>query len=219
MDRALAEDCLLMFNAWMAQLRNGERVPAWARNQEFQNGLESRCERLRAYLSEEPPDQPAPPNDAIHLIVSGTVDAGRDGLRHLRKWLAGANEVVICDPYFLQFRPTSLFPDLRSYADGLAGLFPATVKSIDLYTNSYAKVVRPTVLRALKAGRSVRHFSSPDLHDRFVIKDRVDGMLLGTSFGGFGNKFFALLDLPRNDVAALRTELQELCPLPRRRIT
>jgi hypothetical protein len=107
-----------------------------------------------------------------------------------------------------------MFADIDAYATGLSRSFPDSVESIDIYANSYSMQVRPAVLRALRHGRTVRHFSSPHLHDRFVIKDRVDGKLLGTSFGGFGSKFFALLDLSRHDVTAVRTELQQLCPMP-----
>ena len=148
----------------------------------------------------------------LHLIVSGTIDSAKDGMSELRRWLKGAKKVIVCDPYFFHYPSSDLFKTVEDYAAGLRNIFPASVKDIDVYSNSYTTSVRRCVLKKMKDGRNVRHFSSHEIHDRFVIKDGKEGRLIGTSFGGFGRKFFAMIDLPPHDVCDVVSELRKLCP-------
>lgn len=214
MDDRLREDCLRLFQACLAQIRSGKPGPSLLVSAEFGATLAHLCERLRAAESVGKAASPIEAESYLEFIVPAGSDGGRDGMGHLRKWLSGATQVVVCDPYLFQFRPTDLYPNVDAYAQKIASLFPKSVRSLDVYTNSYAKAVKPPVFRALKEGRSVRHFSSHELHDRFIIKDRLEAKMMGTSFGGFGSKFFALLDLPAADVQAVRNNLKELCPFP-----
>lgn len=151
----------------------------------------------------------------IQFIVAANLGDARDGLHTLRHWLKGSEEVILCDPYLLQFTPSELFPDVEVYAKAVADLIPKSVKKVDLYTNSYSQKVRPVVLQRLKEGRNVRHFSSDQLHDRFLLKGGSEGKVLGTSLGGFGRKFFAVVDLDSADVSEeVIDQLRALCPNP-----
>lgn len=212
-DEDLRSDCLRLFEACVVQIRSGEPGPSLLTSREFEATLVHLCERLRAT-----PGNRAAVSDGerpwMELIVRGNPTDASDGMNQLRSWLKGAEKVMVCDPYLLQFKATEMYPSVESYARAFVGLFPPSAKRIDLYTNSYNSRVRPAVLRPLKEGRNVRHFSSDSLHDRFIIKNRLEGKILGTSFGGFGCKFFAMLDLPADDVSAVRSELRALCPSP-----
>lgn len=213
MDTDLRSACLNLFEACIAQIRSGEPGPSLLTSREFEATLVHLCERLqaepgnRAVVSDEE-------RSRLELIIRANPTDASDGMKRLRRWLKGAEEVMVCDPYLLHFNATEMYPDVGSYAQALVGLFPSSAKRIDLYTNSYNSNVRPAVLRPLKEGRNVRHFSSDRLHDRFIIKDGTEGKILGTSFGGFGRKFFAMLDLSTGDVSAVRSELHALCPSP-----
>jgi len=212
MDEELRSSCLRLFEACLAQIRSGTPGPSILTSREFEATLVFLCEGLKADASTTEPAPPA--GNYIHMIVRAGAEEAADGLAHLRNWLRGAQDVVICDPYLLKFSPSDLYRDVEIYADALAGLIPASAKRLDLYTNSYENAVRPIVLRAFKEGRNVRHFSSDRIHDRFVLKDGSTGKMIGTSFGGFGRKFFGMLDLEPNDVATVLRELYALCPMP-----
>nr|CAD6437781.1 hypothetical protein REQ54_04266 [Rhizobium sp. Q54] len=212
MDEELRIYCLRLFEACIAQIRSGKPGPSILTSREFEEALIVLCERLRA-KSAAAASVPLR-RDYLHMIVRAGAEEAEGGLSHLRNWLRGSREIVICDPYFLKFSPSEIYPDVVAYAEALVKLIPATAKRLDLYTNSYQNVVRPVVLNALKQGRNVRHFSSDKLHDRFVLKDGTYGKMIGTSFGGFGQKFFSMLDLEPDDVATVRQELQKLCPAP-----
>lgn len=216
MDPYLRRDCLRLFEACLAQIRSGlPPPPSLLMSREWEAALMSLSERLRA--EGEGAWAQTPTEDelvTIQLIVAANLGDARDGLHTLRHWLKGSEEVILCDPYLLQFSPSAMFPDVDAYAEGIASLFPRSAKKIDLYTNSYSKKVRPAVLQRLKEGRNVRHFSSDQLHDRFLLRNRSAGKVLGTSLGGFGRKFFAVVDLDPADVSDVIDQLRTLCPSP-----
>lgn len=216
LDPYLRRDCLRLFEACLAQIRSGlPSAPSLLMSREWEAALMSLCERLRAE-GEGRPMQAASDDElvTIQLIVAANLGDARDGLHTLRTWLKGSEEVILCDPYLLQFTSSDMFPDVDAYTEAIAGLFPKSARKIDLYTNSYSQKVRPAVLRRLKEGRNVRHFSSDQLHDRFLLKDRTKGKVLGTSLGGFGRKFFAVVDLAPADVSEVVDQLRALCPNP-----
>lgn len=213
MNAALRRDLLRLFDACVAQIRSGKPGPSILTTREFEATLMHLSERLKAE-SGAPSERSSSESVVIELIVKADVADAGDRMGDLRRWLRGAREVVLCDPYLLQFEPSALYPDVASYADAVVRLFPTTAKQVHLYTNSYNRAVYPAVFRPLKEGREVRHIMSTGLHDRFIIKDRSEGKSIGTSFGGFGRKFFAMTDLTPGDVAAVLLELRALCPDP-----
>lgn len=216
MDPTLRRDCLRLFEACLAQIRSGlPPAPSILMSREWEFALMSLCERLTANGEGQGGQMPTEEElVTIQLIVAANLGDAQDGLHTLRHWLKGAEDVILCDPYLLQFKPTEMFPDVAAYAKAIADLFPKSVKKVDLYSNSYNQKVRPAVLQALKEGRNVRHFSSDQLHDRFLLKNGREGKVLGTSLGGFGRKFFAVVDLDPGDVSEVIDELRALCPKP-----
>ncbi|MBB3747176.1 hypothetical protein FHX10_006732 [Rhizobium sp. BK591] len=213
MDEILRRDCISLFEACLAQIESGKPGPSMLTSRDFAGALSNLLERLR----KEPAEEDATEGEGrfvLELIVKANLNSAKDGLSHLKNWLRGSEEIVVCDPYLMHFSATDLYPDVTSYAQVLLSLFPASAKRIDLYSNGYMSQVKPAIMRPLKDGRQARHFSSHGLHDRFVIKNRTEGKFIGTSFGGFGRKFFAISDLPRQDVSALLSELHALCPKP-----
>lgn len=216
MDPTLRRDCLRLFEACLAQIRSGlPPAPSLLMSREWEFALMSLCERLRA--EGEGAGVQMPTEDerlTIQLIVAANLGDARDGLHTLRQWLKRSEEVILCDPYLLQFTPSAMFPDVEAYAQSIADLFPKSAKKVDLYTNSYSQKVRPALLQRLKEGRNVRHFSSDQLHDRFLLKNGSEGKVLGTSLDGFGRKFFAVVDLDPADVSEVVDQLRALCPNP-----
>lgn len=213
MNKTLRDQCRNLLEMWLTQIRSGQPMPPFLENREFEATLEHVCARLKAD-QEVSSGQLEEPIGILELIVKGNLASGGAAFSLLRKWLADAVEVAICDPYLLQFHPTAMFAHVHDYVRAVSGIFPASVERLDIYTNGWANSVRTPMLSALKEGRRVRHFSSNDLHDRFIIKDRREAKAIGTSFGGFGAKFFALVDLSLEDATEVRAELSRLCRFP-----
>ncbi|WP_157971172.1 hypothetical protein [Pseudogemmobacter bohemicus] len=213
MDRALVQSCLVQVSIWRGLLESGEVSNSFINNAEYKSALLSLSESLEGAL-EGCKDGDEKESPFMHLIIRGDVSSARNGILDLKDWLKGANKITICDPYFLHFKPSQLFKTIEEYADGLAEILPASARHIDIFSNSYSSPVRKCVMGKLKGGRNIRHFSSDKLHDRFIIKDGTEGRVIGTSFGGFGSKFFAMMDLPDYDVISVMSELRDLCLRP-----
>jgi hypothetical protein len=72
----------------------------------------------------------------------------------------------------------------------------------------YTRQIKTAIRRKLKEGRTLEIFDTQPVHDRYIFKNNVDGRMLGTSFGGFGNKIFTILPLPREDPQKLLAGLR-----------
>jgi hypothetical protein len=214
MNKELARSCIQQISIWQSLLEKGQVNNVFFNNADYKAALSSLIDSLENELEVGSSEDDQSDEFFLHLIVAGNVDAAIDSLSGLRLWLKGAKKIIICDPYLFHYKRTSLFPTVEKYADGLAGILPASAEKLDVYSNSYTTSVRKCVMKEFKFRRTVRHFSSHDLHDRFIIKDGIEGKILGTSFGGFGRKFFSMIDLPAEDVKDVVSELRKLCPFP-----
>lgn len=154
---------------------------------------------------------------ATHLIVGHGGDEARSTLSSIRKWLRGSQRLTICDPYFLQPPQSNFFRSEEDYVDAIVRLLPPSAEQIDIFCNGFKHSIRRKFVRAAKEGRAqLRIFVSSKIHDRFVLRDD-EVKLVGTSFGGFGNKIFALLDLSKEDSEIVRRELTAIRLLASRR--
>jgi len=207
-DKDLQFRCRHLINAILNEGRNEQPDFRFLTVMDYRVQLE----RLSRKLSDDglAVDFPGGPTDVLEFIVQAGPDAGRGAFREMRRWLAGAQRVELCDPFLMKFPPSPMFASVEEYAQALGNIFPPSVKHVDLFYNGYSKKVRPSVKRQLKEGRRLIEFNRCAIHDRFVVKDGREGKLIGTSFGGFGKKFFALIDLPSSDVKQLRAELDTL---------
>jgi hypothetical protein len=149
------------------------------------------------------------PPDAIQLIVGRGRDEARTTFRYVQRWLKGATRVTFCDPYFLQWRASEFFPAESDYVDALISLIPSTARHVDIFCNGLKLSVRKAFYLKAKEGRRVRIFNTQDVHDRFVVRDD-EVKVIGTSFGGFGNKIFAVLDLSPDDAEIVKRDFDRI---------
>jgi hypothetical protein len=210
MDDQLRIDLLRLLSSLKAQLESGKPLPPYLRSPEFIATLAHHCERLeKAPTPVENQNTPSI-NPPLHLIVSAGSTSGETAFRNLRGWLKGSSEIIICDPYLLKYRKSDSFKTIDAYVNAINGMIPRTAKKIEIYTNSYETEVKKKLSLLLKDGREVKYINSKEIHDRFIIKGEREGKIIGTSFGGFGNKFFAVLDLSEDDAFQVKTLLRNL---------
>lgn len=153
----------------------------------------------------------------MHLIVTASVEEGKDASGKLKAWLAGASDVKICDPYVFNSGPSSgLFSSDDDYIEYLVDLIPSSASKVWLFgdrsnQNTSIKNKIQTALRTRRAtGCLVRTFATANIHDRYIIRDGKAGKMIGASFNGFGRKIFTMLDLPAEDVAQIKRILHEI---------
>lgn len=145
----------------------------------------------------------------IQMLVAGHSGA-REALKDIKEWLRGAEKISICDPYIMHRPKSGLYKSDEDYVSYISSLIPETVKSIKFYGQGFTSEVKSKLLMSLKEGRNILFFSTPEIHDRYIIKDLDECRIIGTSFGGMGNKIFTVLPLPNEDLATLKKYLRQI---------
>lgn len=145
---------------------------------------------------------------AIARFLTEVGETGRsEAVRYLRDCLAGARQLMICDPYFLQ--PYGRLPK-SEYLAAIADVLPQQLAQIELF-------VKPRKRDAEIAGRfnelcKARNIKltcrkTDAIHDRVWIVDSARAYVVGTSFNGLGNKCAFILDLPDEDMKGFFREV------------
>jgi hypothetical protein len=145
--------------------------------------------------------------DKAALIVAGQKEA-KEAAKDLKKWLRNCEKLTICDPYILHFSvpgrgKVTVFQSIDEYVDFVSDLVPASARHLKLFGCGYTKKIKTALLKKLKKGRAMDFCNTKLVHDRYLIKDNIDGRMIGTSFGGFGYRIFTILPLPREDTQKL----------------
>lgn len=150
--------------------------------------------------------------DVINLVTGISGNIQRDQ-KYIAKRTRNTAGLTICDPYFFQWGgPNKVFKTKTQYVDYIVSLVPHEVRSLTLFYlpgpeqtlfNRFKKVVH-------SRGVSVAYYETNEIHDRVIINDEGEGMLLGTSFKGIGNKIAFVLPLPSEDVVLFMQELDRI---------
>jgi hypothetical protein len=123
-------------------------------------------------------------SDAANLIVNGQREA-EQAARDLKRWLKNAEIVTICDPYILHFSvrgrdAITLLRSAEDYVSFISDLIPASAGHDKLFGCGYTREIKTAIRRKLKQGQTLEIFDTRLLHDRYIIKNNVDGRMLGS---------------------------------------
>lgn len=157
--------------------------------------------------------------DGVMQLLTGGGDR-KTPLADLRRWLTGAERLVIADPYLLQGAPTSWGWSKLSksqkrlkaaeYAEEINRTL-GNVEELDVFHLPDPPSEVATAMKKIAfKGRKHRLFSTTDIHDRVWIKDATEARVVGTSFGSIGRKLAFILPLPEEDLRAFQKELQRI---------
>lgn len=143
----------------------------------------------------------------LELIIRDKEEA-QEAVKDLKRWLAKSERIIICDPYILHFsagswRRVKLFESSGEYVEFVANFIPSSARQVKLFGCGYSSKIKRALREKLKEGRQLQIFDTEEIHDRYIIKDNVEGRMIGTSIGGFGSKVFTVLPLPREDTMKL----------------
>jgi hypothetical protein len=131
------------------------------------------------------------------VIAQGDPNPGVD---LLKKRMANAKELIICDPYFFFYDP--IHKSENEYVKEITSILPN--KKLNDLTIYCKKPKSPSIIKNLKSQISPKvdcHvYAVNDIHDRVWIKDATRGLLVGTSFGGLGKKVTFIINLPKKDL-------------------
>lgn len=137
-------------------------------------------------------------------------DERNKSIKTVRSQLSGAIRLTICDPYIFELpKETSE----QKYIKEFISVLPlATLQYVDIFCRaSYSEDVSKGIKSELKRHNiEVAIYTDNSIHDRVWMVNSTEAFLVGTSFGGIGNKVAFILDLPKEDVKIFKSYLNKI---------
>lgn len=132
------------------------------------------------------------------VIPVGEPNPGRE---ILRRRVAKAKELIICDPYFFH----DPYKDEGKYIEGIISILPLSYleKLLIFCKQPRSSTIIRNFIKTIDPKVELEVYEVNDIHDRIWIKDLAKGVVVGTSFGGIGNKLTFILNLPKRDLQDL----------------
>jgi len=143
----------------------------------------------------------------VGILFSGE---RQKSVRTLKSSIKHARTLTICDPYI--FHVPQGTTD-RGYIKELISTLPVdTLKHLDVvYRGTHSDELAQEFKAAMKRHAvTLGLFVDESIHDRVWVVDAETAFLVGTSFGGIGNKTSFILELPPEDLRDFKTYLHEL---------
>src|SRR5690606_26053505 len=134
------------------------------------------------------------------------------GLKEIRDFTKNARSLIVIDPY--------IFGGKNDVADRYIEEFKKSSR-IDnqnlerlhlIYSSKHGntKAIKTGIKKlAQKNNCVITSCDTEEIHDRIWIKNNNDAIVVGTSFGGIGNRVCFILELPKYDLEALMDLLNE----------
>ncbi|MFD1122435.1 hypothetical protein ACFQ2T_07980 [Methylophilus flavus] len=140
---------------------------------------------------------------------------GRVGEDHkyIKKKAHSNNWMIITDPYFLQWDgPNKAFPSEKAYTQFIVDFIPRELKKLELFIlpGPNKRIYKKFNAQIRSRGTSISYWETNEIHDRTIIRDNDTGTMLGTSFGGYGNKISFVLDIPSKDLIGFKSQLERI---------
>ena len=154
--------------------------------------------------------------NVFHLISN--LSSYKEAIKDFGSWLVGADSLIVADPYFFSFSKSEVHRTESDYTEALIKILPNKLEEVEIFhlPGPNKRIFRNLKKHCKNKGIRFKNFSTTEIHDRVWIKNNTDGKVIGTSFGGLGNKIAFILDLPEDDKNKFIRELYRIrsAPLP-----
>lgn len=134
-------------------------------------------------------------------------------LEYLRDFIKHATELIIIDPYFFHVDEAKVKVNLEEIVKTLC-IKKKKLKELTVIYNSKNgnsnsfKVKLKNVLSQYYKGH--QFIDTPLFHDRLIIKDNLEALVIGTSLNGLGKSKYSFINqLEKNDLNELYNELSK----------
>ncbi len=148
----------------------------------------------------------------IHMLTGVSGEVERDH-KYLKKKSYSNEWLIITDPYFLQWEgPNKAFASEKQYTEYIVDYIPRDLKKLELFIlpGPNKRIFKKFNDRIRGRGTQVSYWETTEIHDRTIIRDNMTGTMMGTSFGGLGNKLAFVLDIPRDDLKRFMQQLNRI---------
>lgn len=134
------------------------------------------------------------------------------GLKEIRDFTKDTKELIIIDPYI--FGGTT--DKASTYIEEFKRCSRIDNQSINkihiIYSSRHGNTtaIKNGIKKLARDNNCIlTSYDSDKIHDRIWIKDKTEAIVVGTSFGGIGNRLCFILDLPKYDLTNLLDYLSE----------
>ena len=131
----------------------------------------------------------------------------QEGVNIIKDFIYKSKYLIIVDPYF--FNPT----DKKNYIKEIQKTFiKPSITKLDIYCLPGPTKKIKEALQEICKEKNIQFnvYTSVSIHDRIIISDNEKAIVVGTSFGGLGNKYAFILPLPNEDLKNFKKELFKL---------
>jgi hypothetical protein len=162
-------------------------------------------EQVRHQLRSMPDSDWGVPQIAMPDLPGYTIERDR-AFQRLRDFSRRGRELIITDPYFFAGEASGC----TTYVDEIIWairLKSRSLKKLVVVYDARCGETKPISSAIKKAcsdfGVTYKKTATTLIHDRFWIKDRSAGIVVGTSLGGIGRKLCLINPIPDDDVREL----------------
>jgi len=163
--------------------------------------------RLRCPISENQS------GNLLEFIVGA--NGKKEGIKEIRDFTSDAKKIIIIDPYIYggDTEKTDIYLEHFKKASRIQNLERLHIIYGEKYGNT--KKIRDGIKDLARENRcNFTEINTELIHDRIWIKNGEQAIVVGTSFGGLGNRVCFILELPNYDLVALKDFLKEKELLP-----
>ena len=149
-------------------------------------------------------------SELLHHLIA-PIGAYRESIKYIDTWLKDAETLIVTDPYFYQY-DKGTYRTHTEYSETLTSILPRKLGKLDVFhlPGPHGHIKNKVEKYCRDHGIKLRNYPTNEIHDRVWIKNSNSAKVVGTSFGGIGNKLAFILDLPVQDLQSFKVELHRI---------
>lgn len=151
-------------------------------------------------------------NDYINMMIAPNSIKGKN---KLNEFIKNAKQLIIIDPFIYTEKVNEFFVGSNHNLKSLVDVKVIYDKKKEGYSDTNKSVFEAGIINSIKPNKcKVQSFDSELIHDRLWIKDKKEGLVLGTSLKSIkGKRASFILDLPGEDLTDILEFLKKDCKI------
>jgi hypothetical protein len=133
-------------------------------------------------------------------------DNRNTGLKEIRDFTCNSQELIIIDPYIFGGETENASNYIQEFKRCSRIDNQKLNKIHIIYSSKHGntKIIKKEIKNLASDNNcTLTSYDSDKIHDRIWIKDKSEAIVVGTSFGGIGNRLCFILELPKYDLTNL----------------
>lgn len=144
-------------------------------------------------------------------VQSNMKNIRNTGLQEIRDFTSNCQELIIIDPYIFggEAKNASTYIEEFKRCSRIDNKKLTNVHIIYSSKHGNTRAIKNGIKKLASDNNcTLTSYHSDKIHDRIWIKDKSEAIVVGTSFGGIGNRLCFILKLPKDDLTNLLKYIQ-----------